>query len=123
VQIRKKNNNSVITDKNMELNKDQDTIQKGTYICFFFISNKILLKKRKTPLSTQEVYTRAGEATHKKKETQQTLKNQKPSNPNPQEAHPSTTREPYLSSAERMHLHHHNYLLPILVKHTVLNED
>jgi hypothetical protein len=42
------------------------------------------------------------EIAHKKKETQQTLKNQKPSNLNAQEAHPTTTREPCLSSAERM---------------------
>jgi len=46
------------------------------------------------PLSTQEVYTRTAKAAHKKKETQQTLKTQKPSNLNPQEALSTTAREP-----------------------------
>jgi hypothetical protein len=37
----------------------------------------------KAPLSTHKIYTGIAKATYKKKETQQTLKNQKPSNPNP----------------------------------------
>jgi hypothetical protein len=59
------------------------TLTKSTlYIMtnLFFISKKVLFKKRKAALSTQKVYTGTAKAAHKKKKrTQQTLKNQKPS--------------------------------------------
>jgi hypothetical protein len=73
---------------------------------FCLISNKVLLKKRKAPLSTQWVDTWTIKAAHKKKETQQTLKYQNTSNSDPQEALPATVREPCLFYAEWTRLHH-----------------
>jgi hypothetical protein len=78
------------------------------FFIFYFIYIYNFIKKRKAPLSTQEVYTGAAKTAHKKKETQQTLNNQKPSNPNPQEALPSIACDPCLSYAERTRLHHRN---------------
>jgi hypothetical protein len=42
------------------------------FFIIFFISKKYLLKKRKAPLSTHEVYTRAAKAAHKKKDEPKT---------------------------------------------------
>jgi hypothetical protein len=54
----------------------------GTNHSIFLISKKVVLKKRKAPLSTHEVYTRTVKAAYKKKE-----------NPtNPQEAFAATAR-------------------------------
>jgi len=72
----------------------------GTNHSIFLISKKVVLKKRKAPLSTHEVYTRTVKAAYKKKKN--------PTNPQTQtlKKHlPPPHIEPCLSYAEWTHLH------------------
>lgn len=72
-------------------------------IIFFLLIKKFYLKKRKAPLSIQEVYTRTTKVAYKKKKKEP---NKPSKTKNPQKAFPATAREPSFSYGKWMHLHH-----------------